>query len=191
MKIKDLIIKNRSIRRFREKMSLSREQLTDLIELARYSASGRNAQPLKYYISNSKEINDIIFPTLSWAGFLKEWPGPAEGERPAAYILVLLDKSISDNYYCDDGIAMQNILLGAVEKGFGGCILRAINKPVLRKELNIPERFDILDVVALGEPAEKVMVEDISESGDFKYYRDSNGIHHVPKRTIDELIVDF
>lgn len=191
MKIKDLIVKNRSIRRFREDKNIERELLEELIELARYAASGRNAQPLKYYISNIKEINNKIFPTLSWAGFLKEWDGPEKGERPAAYVVILLDKSISDNYYCDDGIAMQNILLGAVEKGLGGCILRAINKPVLRKELNIPDNFDIIDVVALGEPAEKVVVEDISDSGDFKYYRDSEGVHHVPKRTLDELIVDF
>jgi len=191
MKIKDLIVKNRSIRRFREDKNIERELLEELIELARYAASGRNAQPLKYYISNIKEINNKIFPTLSWAGFLKEWDGPEKGERPAAYVVILLDKSISDNYYCDDGIAMQNILLGAVEKGIGGCILRAINKPVLRKELNIPDNFDIIDVVALGEPAEKVVVEDISDSGDFKYYRDSEGVHHVPKRTLDELIVDF
>jgi hypothetical protein len=86
---------------------------------------------------------------------------------------------------------MQNILLGAVEAGLGGCILRAINKPVLKKELNIPEKYEILDVVALGEPAEEVVVEDIAESGDIEYYRDSAGIHHVPKRTLKELIVEF
>lgn len=191
MDLKELIIRNRSIRRFIEENRIGRKTLIDLIELARYSASGRNAQPLKYYLSSSKEKNDLIFPTLTWAGFLLDWPGPAKGERPAAYIVVLLDKDISDIYYCDDGIAMQNILLGAVEKGLGGCILRAINKKVLRKELKIPDRFEILDVVALGEPAEKVVVEDIAESGDFKYYRDSEGVHHVPKRGVDELIVDF
>ena len=87
-----------------------------------------NAQPLKYIISNNPEKNQLIFPTLAWAGYLKDWPGPIEGERPSAYLIMLGDKSISENFFCDHGIAAQSILLGAVEKELGGCIIMSIQR---------------------------------------------------------------
>ncbi|NEW82005.1 MAG: nitroreductase family protein [Mariniphaga sp.] len=189
MDFKDLVLKNRSYRRFDEEFVIDRETLVELIELARHAASGRNAQPLKYFLSNDKVVNELIFSTLTWAGYLKTWPGPKEGERPSAYIVVLLDRDISDNFLCDDGIAMQNILLGAVDKGLGGCILRAINKPRLSAILNLTDRFEIIDVVALGKPIEKVVITNIKEDGDIKYYRDENGVHYVPKRSVDDLII--
>ena len=112
--IRELIIKNRSYRRFDSSVKISNEQLKKWIELARFSASGRNMQSLKYMVCTNPVINDKIFPFLGWAGYLIDWKGPEEGERPVAYIAVLHDKTIAENYYCDDGIAMQSILLGAV-----------------------------------------------------------------------------
>ncbi|MCX7985680.1 MAG: nitroreductase family protein, partial [Bacteroidales bacterium] len=117
--LKDLIVRNRSYRRFDESYKISIETLEEFIELTRYVASGRNAQPLKYILSNNPEINQLIFPALAWAAYLKDWPGPSEGERPTAYIVMLLDKNISEQPFCDHGIAAQTILLGAVEKGLG------------------------------------------------------------------------
>lgn len=190
MDFKDLVKNNRSYRRFDEKFAITRETLVELIGLARFAASGRNAQPLKYFLSNNEELNEQIFSTLAWAGYLKEWPGPEEGERPSAYIVVLLDRDISDHFLCDDGIAMQNILLGAVDKGLGGCIIRSINKPRLSVFLNLPDRFEIIDVIALGKPIEKVVITNVGDDGDIRYYRDENGIHYVPKRSLDELIIN-
>ncbi len=189
MDLNDLVRNNRSYRRFDERHAIGRDTLVDLVGLARYAASGRNAQPLKYFLSCDPVLNGQIFPTLAWAGYLKEWPGPKEGERPSAYIVVLLDRTISDNFLCDDGIAMQNILLGAVEKGLGGCIIRSINKPRLTTILQLPVHLDIIDVVALGKPVENVVITDVGEDGDIKYYRDENGVHFVPKRSLDELII--
>jgi nitroreductase len=186
----DLITKNRSYRRFDESVTISYNQLKEWIELARLSASGRNAQPLKYIISCEKEKNEKIFSTLGWAAYLRDWDGPAEGERPSAYLVQLLDTEISTNFFCDDGIAMQNILLGAVEAGFGGCIFRTINKPKLIELLSIPEKFQIVNVIALGKPNETVVIEVLKE-GDFKYWRDENGVHHVPKRSLSELILEI
>jgi len=190
MDFKDLAKKNRSFRRFDEQYAIDRNMLIELVELARYAASGRNAQPLKYFLSDDIVLNELIFSTLAWAGYLKDWPGPEKGERPSAYIIVLLDHDISDNFLCDDGIAMQNILLGAVEKGLGGCIIRSINKSRLSVILNLPERFEIIDVVALGKPVETVVITNVGEDGDIKYFRDGNGVHYVPKRLLDELIVN-
>jgi len=186
--IGDLILRNRSYRRFDESVKISFEQLMSWIDLARLSASGRNAQPLKYILSFDSEKNKKIFSTLGWAAYLKDWDGPVAGERPSAYIVQLLDTSIGMNFFCDDGIAMQSILLGAVEEGFGGCIFRTINKPKLMELLSIPEKFQIINVIAFGKPIEKVVIEEIRE-GDFKYWRDEKEVHHVPKRSLEEIVL--
>jgi nitroreductase len=188
--ILDLVTKNRSYRRFDQSVSISMDLLYGWINLARLSASGRNAQPLKYILSSETEKNAKIFSTLGWAAYLKDWDGPVDGEQPSAYIIQLLDKEISTNFFCDDGIAMQSILLGAVEAGFGGCIFRTSNKPRLMELLNIPEKFEIINVIALGKPIENVVIEEI-KNGDFKYWRDEKEIHHVPKRGLSELILDL
>jgi hypothetical protein len=130
-----------------------------------------------------------VFPLLGWAGYLKDWPGPAEGERPSAYIIVLGDKEIRRSFGCDHGIAAQSILLGATEKGLGGCIIGSVQKEGLREALEIPSRYEILLVIALGKPKETVVLEEIDPGGDIKYYRDEHGVHHVPKRSLDELIL--
>ena len=187
--IRDLIRMTRSYRRFHQEVAIELETLRELVDLARLSAAAGNLQPLKYVLSNDPEKNRKIFQHLAWAGYLKDWPGPSEGEQPAAYIIVLGDTGIAKSFGCDHGIACQNILLGAVEKSLGGCIIGSINREKLRKDLNIPEYLEILLVVALGEPKETVVLEEVGPDGDIKYWRDSDGVHHVPKRKLDDIIV--
>jgi nitroreductase len=187
--LEELIKKNRSYRRFHGDKTIKEEEIKSLINLARLSASAANKQPLKYIISNNKKMNSKIFPNLSWAGYLKDWTGPQKGERPTAYILMLGDKEISTNYWSDPGIAAQSILLGATEEGLGGCILGAVDKKNLRKELNIDERYEILYVLALGEPKEKVVLEELKPNGNIKYWKDDQKTHHVPKRKLEDIIL--
>ena len=188
--IKGLIKKNRSYRRFYQDKSISSEILKELIQLAMFSASSGNLQPLKYIISNTTEKNNIIFACLAWAGYLKDWPGPEESERPSAYIIINGDTEVTQNFGCDHGIAAQSILLGATEKGLGGCIVGSIQRGKLRKYLKIPKRYEILIVIAIGVPKETVVTEE-AKNGNIKYWRDKNGIHHVPKRPLSELILNL
>ncbi len=120
---------------------------------------------------------------------MKDWPGPGAGERPAAYIVILGDKGISQNFGCDHGIAAQSILLGAREKGLGGCILGSIQRDRLRELLHLPPNLEILLVLALGRPREKVVLESTPPGGDIKYWRDAQGVHHVPKRRLEDIII--
>ncbi|MGE4289596.1 MAG: nitroreductase family protein [Salinivirgaceae bacterium] len=188
-KLRQLVLKNRSYRRFNQAKSISREQLLELVDLARLSASARNQQSLKFYLSNTEAQNKQVFECLAWAGYLKDWPGPVEGERPAAYIVICNDTTIAKNHFCDEGIAAQSILLGAVEMGLGGCMIAAINKPKLATILNLPEHLELLLVLALGEPTEQVVIDEIKQ-GDYKYWRDNEQVHHVPKRSLEELIIN-
>jgi len=187
--LRDLILKNRSYRRFYQEVDIKRDNLRELVDLARLSPSARNAQPLKYILSCEPKRNSLIFPHLAWAQYLTGWGGPCEGERPSGYIIILGDTKISGSFGCDHGIAAQSIMLGATEKGLGGCIIASIDRDGLRKALGIPERYEILLVLALGKPKETVVIETVGASGDTKYWRDSDGVHHVPKRQLDDIIV--
>lgn len=188
MGIRELVRRNRSYRRFHQSEKISLDLLKGLVELARLSPSSGNLQPLRYLLSNDEEINAKIFQTLSWAGYLEGWDGPVDGERPSGYIIILGDKTISKNFGYDAGIASQSILLGAVELGLGGCIIGTIDRERLRSSLCIDERFEILLVIALGRPKETVVIEPFN--GDIRYWRDEEGIHHVPKRALDDLILN-
>ncbi|MCL4501743.1 MAG: nitroreductase family protein [Deltaproteobacteria bacterium] len=187
--IDELIKGNRSYRRFHQETPVSMETLKGLVNLARLSASAANLQPLKFFLSCEPGKNAGIFSCLAWAGYLEGWPGPAEGERPAAYIVILGDTGISKNFGCDHGIAAQSILLGARDRGLGGCMLGSIQRDRLRGLLNLPEILDILLVIALGRPKETVVLEEVSPGGDIKYWRDGQGIHHVPKRRLEDIIL--
>ncbi len=188
--IDDLIKSTRSFRRFDESVTVERKTLEELVDLARLSASARNQQPLKYIISCDSDTNRKIFSTLTFAAALKDWPGPADGERPSAYIVILGDTSITSNFWCDHGIAGQNIMLCTRDRGLGGCMIASINHQKLRDSLDIPAQYEILLVLAIGKPSETVVVEQMPSDGSMNYWRDEQGIHHVPKRSLDEIILN-
>lgn len=188
--LEDLIRKNRSCRRFIQSRSMDMNTLNELVNLARLSASGANLQPLKYVLSCNPEKNAEIFSCLVWAAYLKDWPGPLEGERPSGYIVVLGDTAIAQDFGCDHGIASQSILLGAREKGLAGCMMGAVNREKLRDVLNLSSQHKILLVLALGVPREEIVVEPLGADGSIRYWRDSRGVHHVPKRSLKDVVIE-
>ena len=188
--LNELTRKNRSYRRFYQSEYVSVETLRELVNLARLSPTEANFQELKYILSNDPEKNDAIFSCLKWAGFLKDWDGPAEGERPAAYIIIVKDTAIMQRTGIDHGIAAQSILLGATEKGLGGCMLQSVDKDTLREAFTIDPQFEILLVIALGRPSEEIIIDEIDNGESTKYWRDEKGRHHVPKRKLDDIIIE-
>jgi nitroreductase len=187
--LEDLITRNRSCRRFFQQEVIPLDTLQWLVNLARLSASAANLQPLKYILSNDPQENEMIFSCLAWAGYLKAWVGPPEGERPSAYIIVVGDTDIAKTFATDVGIAAQSILLGAREQNLAGCMIGSIKKDLLRELFHIPPRFVIELVIALGKPKETVVLEEMKPGGSVKYWRDENGFHHVPKRPLAEVIL--
>ncbi|MDY0281374.1 MAG: nitroreductase family protein [Salinivirgaceae bacterium] len=187
---RDLVIKNRSIRRFDASVKIELSTLLNWIDIVRFTPSGRNLQPLKFMPICTPEENDKVFETLAWAGYLTDWAGPVKEEQPTGYIVILHDKSIAQNYLCDDGICAQTLMLAAVNDGYGGCILAAINRPKLKKSLNIPDNLEILLVLAFGKSVENVIVEPMVNNK-HEYYRDAEGNHYVPKRGLDEIVYEY
>lgn len=189
MRFRELVTQSRSYRRFVETEPLPEGLLRDLVELVCYTPSARNRQPLRFLPLADPAACARLFPCLSWAGELADWPGPAEGERPAAYLLMLGEGDAASTFECDSGIAAQTILLGAASEGYGGCIVASIDREAVRERFGIPERYEILLAIALGRPAETVVIDQAAPGEPLSYYRDGNDIHHVPKRMVDELML--
>ncbi len=187
--LREFVLKNRSYRRFHEEHRLDRDTLRELVDLARLSSSGANLQSLKFIFSIDQERNAHIFATLGWAGYLKDWDGPSEGERPSGYIVMLFDRSLAKTCFWDHGIAAQSILLGAVERNLGGCMFGNVDRDRLQQVLALDERYEILMVIALGKPKEEVRLVPLGVDGNIKYYRDAAGVHYVPKRSLDDIIL--
>ena len=187
--LKDIVLRNRSYRKFRANEKVPMDTIENLIDLARVTPSSKNIQPLKYLLLNEKKDTDYVFERLKWAWYLKNWNGPSDEEQPPAYIIMLLDKSLNDNAMIDAGIASQTILLGAVEQGLGGCIIRTVNRYELHKHFNLPEHLEIILVIALGKPDQVVELTGVEKSGDIQYFEDDDQVHYVPKRNLDEIII--
>lgn len=185
--LKELVEKNRSYRRFYQEKRVTREVLEELVDLARKTPSSANRQPNRYALVHTEAEAAQVFPCLRWAAYLKDWAGPKEGERPAAYILLLAPQGAHAAH--DEGIRCQTILLGAVEKGLGGCILGSVDRERLHEELALPKEYVVTLVIALGYPKEQAVMHDVRETDDRRYYRDEQGVQHVPKLCLQDVII--
>lgn len=185
--LKEMLTADRSIRRFDASKPVSRETLLRLVDLTRLCASGRNAQPLRYRLVTEEAEKEAVYPLLAWAGYYKDWDGPAPAERPAAYLIQCLDTELGKDCLCDDGLQLQAITLGGVTMGLRGCIIKAFNAPGVAKALGLPERYVPRYVLALGVPAEKAEIVEMKDD-DFKYFR-RDDIQCVPKRPLSDLII--
>ena len=191
--IKDIARACRSYRRFYEDERIPRELLVDWVDTARIVASSANGQPLRYLIVDDPQGCAELFPNTAWAGALKDWPGPGEGERPSAYIVMLRDaeRSLGDKFCAwDEGIAAQTIMLAATEAGFGGCMIASFKKASVAAICGL-EGSNISPelVLALGKPKEEVRIVEVGEDGSTKYYRDENQVHYVPKRPLEDVLL--
>lgn len=183
----DLIRDNRSFRRFDSEKRIKREELLAMIEGARCSASAANLQRIRYALVTEKSECDAIFKNIAFAGYLKNWGGPTESERPTAYIVMMSEKEPDINVAIDAGIAAQSMLLIAREMGYGGCMIRSFKKAEVESILK-RVGYNTVMVIALGSPTERVYLTD-AKDGDIKYFRDEKDDHAVPKLSLGEIVI--
>ncbi len=190
MNVYDAVMKRRTIRKF-EKREVSRDILTKLIDCARVAAYGANIQPLKFAVIDKAQTLKDIYPMTKWAGYLQNG-APKEDECPAAYIAVLGDKKIKANgmFECEAGAAVTTMMLAAVEEGLGTCWLGAIDREKIKKLIGIDEHLDVVYLLAVGYPKQESQMTEM-KNGDVKYYEDENGVIHVPKRPLDEVMIEI
>ena len=182
----DLAKKNRSVRRFRQKIRISEKELLRFIDSARIAPCGGNLQLLRFTSVTDKKHCSRIFTALKWAGYLKDWDGPAEGERPPAYVIIHAPDKERRHIPVDIGIAAAYIVLAARESGCASCIIMSFDKDAVESVTGTPEDYHPFLVIALGIPGEETILE--QAEGDIRYYRDAKGRHHIPKLDLDEII---
>ncbi len=188
MRFLELALKTRSIRRFKQSIRLSRENIYPFVDSARLAPNAANLQVLRFSVVTSENNCAKIFPALKWAGYLEEWKGPEEGERPAAYIVIHAPDEEKPYTRMDVGIAAAYIVLSASEAGYGSCIIMSFDCGIVAGAVNTPEDYRPQLVIALGVPGEEVILE--AAIKDIKYWRDELGRHHVPKLRIEEIITE-
>ena len=189
MNFKELVKSNRTCRRYDGTKSITRQDLLDLVDLVRYAPCGKNKQALRFALVADEETKARVFDNIFWAGFLKDWDGPIEGERPGGYILVFDDNDYGRAMVEDVGLAGQTLALGARAGGKAVCIFKAFKEKEIKEALGLGDNFNLLMVVAVGYPLEEVVIDDIHAGDDIKYYRDQDQVHHVPKIVTEDLLV--
>lgn len=191
--IKDIVLKNRSYRGFDESYKFTKEEMVDFVDTMRLCASSANIQPLKFYISYEHDEVEAILKLTHFGGALPELHLPRTGMHPTAFIVICQDLDISSNlnqFQKDVGIVAQTALLQATEKGLGGLMIGNFQADDVRKMLGLDENIKPQLVLALGKPAENIVITDIPESGVTKYYRDKDDTHYVPKRKLEDVLLN-
>lgn len=191
--VKELVVSNRSFRSFDESKVFTAKELEALVDTARLSASAANRQPLKYKLCTDKAEVEKVLSLTKWAGFLPELNLPPEGHHPTAFIVICHDTSVApETKYSavDVGIAAQTIMLAACECGYGGCMIGAFDPDAVSDGLRLALKYRPVLILALGIPDEAVFITEIGKDGDTKYFRDKVGIHYVPKRSLESVIID-
>ena len=190
----DLVKQARSHRGFRQDRKVTRQELEHLVECARFTPAARNNQVLKYYLAEKPETVAAIQPLPKWAGALAELHLPRKGAEPVAYIVICLDGSLAENpapSQRDVGIVAQTMLLAAAEMGLNGCMIGSFAAGELREKLGLPEAIKPQLLLALGEGTDRIVMTDVGEDGSTTYYRDAEDTHYVPKRTLEQLILNL
>ena len=188
--IKDLVYANRSCRRFREDRRLGRSDLLALIDLARLSASHRNAQELRFCPVWEEAQSEEVFRHVGFGAALGKEGQPREGQRPPAYIFIIGESAEQNYLWVDVGVACQSILLGAAEQGMLGCMLGNIQREKLRPILGLRDSDPpILLGLALGYPDEEFVIEKGTPEGSRKYWREGRE-NHVPKLALADIVLE-
>lgn len=191
--LKDLVAKNRSYRGYDESVKITREQLLDIVDAARLTPFSQNFQSFKYYLSCDAETNAKIQPLTGWARWLQPMVLPHPGKCPTAFVVICYDKTIgpgAQRFSKDIGIVAQTMLLRAVEMDLGGIMIGNFSPEKVSEALALDENLQPVLIVAFGKPDEQVVLTDLGEDGSINYYRDENDVHYVPKRKLEDLIIN-
>lgn len=190
---KELVKKNRSYRGYDESCRLTREELMELVDCARYAPSSVNAQPFQYYLVYEKEQVKQVLALTRWARALPDMQLPHEGTGPTSFIVICQDLRIGEavaRYQKDVGIVAQTMLLAATEMGFGGCMIGNYSAKTVKEVLMLEEHLMPVLIVALGKPQEEIKLTEALPGAEIAYYRDVHDIHYVPKRRLADIIIN-
>ena len=182
-----LLLKNRSCRGYDHSVPISEDVLRRIVGVNTKIPSARNQQVLRFKLVVDESEVALINNNIKLGGALPHLNLPFPDTEPIAFIVVTSIVNVDHNVYIDLGISLQSMLLKSVEIGFNGIIIGAFDAKSISKGLglnNLP-----LAVVAIGKSIEKYKIVEVPSNGSLKYYRDENGVHCVPKLSLDDIII--
>ena len=188
---KDLVKKSRSYRGYDQDREITRSELEELVDCARFAPSSVNGQPFKYLLINDKSERARLQKLTGWARALPDMTLPHPGKEPTAFIVICQNTdwdSNLDRYQRDVGIVAQTMLLAAADAGLGGIMIGNFSPKRVSEEFGLPDNTVPMLVVALGKPDENIILTEMNEGESTAYYRDENDTHYVPKRKLDDII---
>lgn len=144
------IFKRRSIRAFKP-IQVSEEDVRALLEAGMAAPSANNLKPWHFIVITDRQKLNRLAEIHPFADMLRQ---------ATLCIAVCADPEISPRYWVQDcSAATENILIAAANLGLGavwlGCHPREERKRPIKKFLEIPERMELLSLIAIGHPAEK------------------------------------
>ena len=185
MDVRTAILNRRSIRKFQQQ-PIEDSKLVQLVDLARFHATGGNTQPLHYAIVSKDPKKQQVFDLLAWAAYLPEYTCTRDFQ-PAAYIVLLRDETKTKACMYDLGAASTTIMLAAEEMGLATCALAAFDPKKLKPVLGLDENLCPDLVIALGYAAHESKA--VAFDGSVKYYQDEDGNFCVPKKSLADVLV--
>ena len=128
---------------------------------------------------------ELILPHITLGAALPDEHLPKPGTEPSAFLVVCSTVPEDKVMDIDLGFAAQSILLKATQMGLGGIFILTFRKEAVKEALSLP--LEPVAIIAIGKPAESVFLLP-SDGENLKYYR-KEGVHYVPKLTINHLII--
>ena len=185
----ELVRAARSCRRFQEDKPVTSEALRQMIDCVRITSSSSNKQPLRYITLTDPALRAQLFPHTKWAGALKDWDGPAEGERPTGYVLICSATAPTMFVHYDIGIAAQTMQLYAWSVGIGCCMINSFSREAAREIFAVPQDIEPMLLLAFGAPKEERRLVDVKLEDGLTYWRDEQNVHYVPKLALDQVLL--
>jgi nitroreductase len=144
------IHERRSVRQFTD-APVSRDLIMTAIEAASWAPSGLNNQPWRFAVIWDKTLQEALAVLTKYSTIFKS---------ASVLIAVFMDKEASYDYTKDCqglGACLQNLLLSIHSMDLGAVWIGEIlkNKEKVREALKLPERFELMAVVAVGHPANR------------------------------------
>ena len=188
---KDLVTSARSYRKYDQAQGIEEATLRGFVDIARIANSGTNLQPFKYKIIGAQPMVDQLFAITKWGGRYKNYTGPAPGEQPAGYIVICCDNDVrkASTAEMDTGIVAEVLVLAAADAGYGSCMIGNFARDKCRELLQLKDNIEPMLVVAFGRPNDTIVLDELEAGGSTDYYRDDKGVHHVPKRKLEDILL--
>lgn len=153
MNIYEIIKKRRSVRAYKDE-PISEKSLNKILEAGRLAPSAHNSQDYKFIVVKDEKIRKEL------ASIKASHNQRFFAKAPVIIVAIALKpeyllSSGVPAYALDLGIAIDHMTLAAAEEGLGTCWIGAFDQEVVKRILNVPEKYKVVALLPIGFPADE------------------------------------